>query len=180
MLRSYLHLIKNDSSVWWDDINTEVIETRNTIINRGVESALRIISTVYESDNPNDWYWGKVHTLTHNHPLGEVDLLKKYFSVGPFEIKGGREVINNVSFNLDTTGYFPATHGPSQRTVIDMGNMEGAMSINPTGQSGHFLSKHYDDQAQFYNDVNFRPQLMNETEIEENKISVLTLKPESN
>jgi penicillin amidase len=53
------------------------------------------------------------------------------------------------------------------------------MSINPTGQSGNFLSKHYDDQAQMFVDVKFRPQLMNEAEIEENKASVLILMPQT-
>ena len=83
-------------------------------------------------------------------------------------------------FKLDTTGFFPVYGGPSMRTVIDMGNIDGAMSINPTGQSGNFLSKHYADQAQMFVDGKFRPQMMNEKEIEENKVSVLTLIPPPN
>ncbi|MEN8249607.1 MAG: penicillin acylase family protein [Bacteroidota bacterium] len=179
MLRSYLHFISNDSSIWWDDVSTETEETRQMIVLKGVESALETLLKIYNSDNPDDWHWEKVHTLTHRHPLGEVDLLKKYFNVGPYPTIGGKEVLNDLSFHLDTIGYFPIKDGPSQRTIIDLGNMDDAMSINPTGQSGHFLSKHYDDQAQMYIDVEFRPQLMNESEIEENKISVLTLIPET-
>ena len=115
----------------------------------------------------------------HVHPLGKVAILKKYFDVGPLTTNGGNEVINNMKFNLDTTGFFPVNAGPSMRTVIDLGNLEGAKSINPTGQSGNFLSKHYDDQAQMFIDVKFRPQLMNEAEIEENKASVLILRPQT-
>lgn len=180
MKRSYLSFIRNENSIWWDNTNTEEVETRLTIVADGFKAALNTLYRTFNSENPEDWKWEQVHTLTHNHPLGQVDLLKRYFNVGPFTSASGNEVINNMLFKLDTTGYFPILAGPSQRTVIDMGDIEGAMSSNPTGQSGHFLSKHYNDQAQMFIDVGFRPQLMNESVIEKNKISVLTLLPQSN
>ncbi len=179
MKRSYLRFVKNENSVWWDDISTSVIETKADIIHKAAKSALSTIKNSTASDDPKGWIWGKVHTVTHSHPLGKVEMLKKYFDVGPLPTNGGNEVINNMKFNLDTTGFFPVHSGPSMRTVIDLGNLDGAMSINPTGQSGNFLSKHCNDQAQMFVDVKFRPQLMNEKEIEENKASVLTLKPQS-
>ena len=178
MKRSYLMFVKNGNSVWWDDISTSEKETKEDIILNAAKSALTTIKLSTNSDDPDGWVWEKVLTVSHSHPLGKVDMLKKYFDVGPFTTNGGNEVINNMMFKLDTTGFFPVYAGPSMRTVIDMGNLEGAMSINPTGQSGNFLSKHYDDQAQMFIDVKYRPQLMNEKEIEENKASVLTLEPQ--
>jgi len=133
---SFLHLVQNKESVWWDDVTTSEKETRLDIIKKSVTSALKTLERNYHSSNPSDWKWGKIHTLTHNHPLGEVEALKKYFSVGPLPIMGGREVVNNQGHNLDTTGVFNVTLGPALRTVIDLSNMNGAMSINPTGQSG--------------------------------------------
>ena len=177
MKRSYLKLLKDENSIWWDDIATPEKETKQEIIHKAAGSALTTLKTSTGSSKSSEWNWYKVHTVTHAHPLGEVDALKKYFNVGPLTTNGGNEVINNMMFKLDTTGYFPVFAGPAVRTVIDMGNIDGAMSINPTGQSGNFLSEHYDDQAQMFIDVKFRAQLMNDAEIEENKSSELILLP---
>ncbi len=174
---SYLTFFSNENSVWWDNVNTPEKETRNDIINKTLISTINTLEKNYKSSNPQDWKWGKIHTLTHNHPLGQVDALKKYFSVGPLPIMGGNEVINNQMFKLDTTGIFNVIAGPAVRTVIDLSNMNGAVSINPTGQSGHFLSKHYNDQAQMFVDVAFRPQLMDSMDVANDTKSTLMLEP---
>lgn len=174
---SYLTFFKNENSVWWDDVNTLDKETRADIIKKTLTSTINTLEHNFASSNPQDWKWGKIHTLTHNHPLGEVEALKKYFSVGPLPIMGGNEVLNNQMFKLDTTGIFKVIAGPAVRTVIDLSDMKGAVSINPTGQSGNFLSKHYDDQAQMFADVAFRPQLMDSTEVVNDTKSILVLRP---
>jgi penicillin amidase len=178
MQRSYLMFISNNESIWWDNVNTSVKESRDDIIIGACKKALATIKKSTESKSKDGWNWGKVHTLTHGHPLGKIPALKSYFDVGPYVTIGGNEVINNMKFKLDTTGIFSVVMGPAVRTVIDLGDMDGAMSINPTGQSGNFLSEHYDDQAEMFINVEFRPQLMNKEEIEKSKTSVLTLLPE--
>ena len=179
MLRSYLKLISNEGSIWWDDINTPTKESRNDIILKSAEKALVTIKKATHSTKSDGWQWSKVHTLTHGHPLGKIQMLKPYFNVGPFPVPGGQEVINNTIFKLDTTGVFPVLAGPAVRTVIDLGNLDGAMSINPTGQSGNFLSKHYDDQAEMFVNVKYRAQLMNEVAVEAEKVSELVLLPKN-
>ena len=177
MKRSYLKFIKNENSVWWDNIDTEKKESKLDIIAISLDDMTNTLVKNMQSTNIEDWHWVKIHTLTHNHPLGTVDALKKYFNVGPFTVDGGNEVINNLMFNLDTAGVFAVTAGPAVRTVIDMNNLAGAESINPTGQSGNFLSDHYDDQAQMFVNVEFRPQLMLNNDVDEHTKSTLTLLP---
>ena len=169
MKRSYLKFIAAKESIWWDDISTSAKETRSEIIEHAANSALSTIKSSTNSLEKEGWSWSKVHTLKHGHSLGKVKALKSYFDVGPLEANGGNEVINNLMFKLDTTGLFPVFAGPSMRTVIDMGDIEGAMSINPTGQSGNFLSKHYSDQAQLFANGKFRKQLMDKEEIVKGK-----------
>lgn len=174
---SYINLFSNPASIWWDDVSTPEKESRDDIVRKSVKAALHTLKKNFGSDNPQDWEWDKIHTLTHNHPLGQVDALKKYFNVGPFEIQGGNEVINNQMFKLDTTGVFPVIAGPAVRTVIDMSDINSAVSVNPTGQSGNFLSKHYDDQAKLFVNTEFRPQLMDSLQIEADTKSTLILNP---
>ena len=170
-------VFSNPNSVWWDNVNTSVKETRDDIVRQSATQAMATLERNFGSTNPKDWRWAHIHTLTHNHPLGQVEALKKYFSVGPYEIQGGNEVINNQMFKLDTTGIFNVIAGPAVRTVIDMSNMKGAVSINPTGQSGNFMSDHYDDQAQLFADTKFRPQLMDSLQIVNDTQSILVFTP---
>ena len=173
----FLNILKNKNSVWWDNVSTNAKETRDDIIRKSIASALNTLETNFNSKTPNDWNWGTIHTVTFKHPLGEVDALKKYFSVGPIPIKGGNEVIGNQSFVLDTLGIFPVFAGASVRTIIDMSDVKNAVSINPTGQSGYFLSPHYKDQSEMYANVKYRSQLMDSLDIVNNTESILFLNP---
>jgi penicillin amidase len=95
-----------------------------------------------------------------------VKPLDKIFNVGPFAANGGSEVINNLSFRLDTTGYFRVTSGPALRKITDFGDIENGQTCSPTGQSGNIMSKHYNDQAQMFINGEFRKMWMNKAEIE--------------
>jgi penicillin amidase len=45
------------------------------------------------------WTWNKVHVVEYEHALGKVALLRRIFNVGPFEVSGSNEVINNQMFD---------------------------------------------------------------------------------
>ena len=163
---SYLQLLQNEQSPWWDDVaTTNLKETREQIFTAAAAHTITLLNKTsgYES---KDWAWGKIHTLTHAHPLSAVKPLDKIFNVGPFTVDGGSEVINNLHFKLDTTGYFPVTGGPALRKIMDFSDMENGITCSPTGQSGNVMSKHYDDQAALFATGQFRKMLMNKKEIE--------------
>ena len=169
--------IARDSSVWWDDVSTANIkETRKDILTKSVKKTIVFLEKQL-GEEVETWTWNKVHSIEHKHPMGQLSSLRKYFNVGPFEINGGKEVINNQAFNLDSTGYYKVSSGPSTRRVIDFSDIEGGISILPTGQSGNPLSEHYKDQAQKYVDGDFVPMLLNKEAIEKAKYK-LVLKPE--
>ena len=129
--------------------------------------------------NSDDWKWGKIHTLTHKHPLDAVKPLRNFFNVGPFEVSGGSEVINNLHYKLDTTGYFNVDGGPALRKITDFSNIENGETVSPTGQSGNIMSPHYSDQAEMFATGKFRKMLMNRDEIK-TKSTILLLKPGMN
>jgi penicillin amidase len=113
----------------------------------------------------NSWTWNRVHTLEHQHPLGQVAALRSLFNIGTFEVAGSSEVINNLFFNFSDKGVYEVKGGPSTRRVIDFSDIENSMSILPTGQSGNPFSKHYKDQAAMFNGGTFRKMKMNKAEI---------------
>lgn len=157
--------IKNENSVWWDNIKTKnVKETRKQIVSKSFHDA--IISLQNQLGNTvSDWKWGEVHTVEHEHPLGKVAALRRLFNVGPFNSPGSNEVINNLFFGFNDEGKYYTKGGPSTRRIVDFSDIENSWSILPTGQSGNPFSKHYDDQAKMYNDGKFRKMKLNKEEI---------------
>lgn len=168
--------IEKDSSIWWDNITTKnKIETKKEILSKSLSEAVSSLEKQLGSDI-KAWNWGKVHTLEHPHPLGKVAALKIYFNVGPFPIKGAREVIDNRGYDFTDSGLYAVNAGPSTRRIIDFSDIENSISILPTGQSGNPFSKHYKDQAEMYNKGEFRKMKLNEEEIK--KVSTkLTISP---
>jgi penicillin amidase len=165
MRRNIAGLLRKDSSVWWDDVRTPAKETRGQVVTRSLNEAVSWLEKDMGADMAQ-WQWKKVHTITHKHPLGIVPVVGKYFSVGPIPIPGGRETLNNTAFELDSTGRYPVQNGPALRRVIDFVDPSVGYSVNPTGQSGYFMSKHYDDQAHMFAEGGKRREMMDRKMIE--------------
>jgi penicillin amidase len=174
--RNAAALLMNDASSWWDVTGTTIKETRSQILTRSLNEASNWLVTQMGEDRKG-WAWKKVHTLEHKHPLGIIPLIGKYFNVGPIPVPGGRETLNNLEFRIDSSGKYPVRAGPALRRIIDFGNPERAYSVNPTGQSGYFMSKHYKDQAAMFAEGGKRPELMNRKDIEKMVSGRLILHP---
>lgn len=158
--------IANEDSPWWDNRSTkDKIESRTEILSLSFKQTIAQLEKKV-GNQVSTWTWNKVHSVEHKHPLGEVAALRSYFNVGPFEINGSNEVINNLMFTLTEEGNHHVKSGPSTRRIIDFSDIENSVSILPTGQSGNPLSKHYKDQAKMYNEGKFRKMKMNKKEIE--------------
>lgn len=162
---SYEQFIGNENSPWWDDTKTEGRETRAQIVEQAAKKTIRLLADI-SGNNPADWKWGKIHTLTHKHAFDAVKPLRSFFNVGPFEVPGGSEVLNNLHFSLDTTGYFHVDGGPALRKITDFADMENGETVSPSGQSGNVMSTHYSDQAVMYATGQFRKMLMNREAIQ--------------
>ncbi len=64
------------------------------------------------------------------------------------------------------------------RRVVDFSNLNETQQIIPTGQSGLYNSRHYDDQAELYHKGGYRTTWFNEKHIINNKNNKrLTLLP---
>lgn len=176
--RSIAMQMANNDSFWWDDGTTaDVKETKAQILTKSFIEAVDALEAQFGADI-SQWTWNKVHKLEHPHALGAVEALRPYFNVGPFEVGGTEEVIDNKAFDFNDTGLYPVKAGPSTRRIVDFSDVENSISILPTGQSGNPFSEHYDDQAEMYAKGEFRKMLMNKEEIIE-KSRLLTISPKN-
>lgn len=167
--KAFVEQIEREESVWWDDVHTkDKKETRTDIITSSYKKTIAFLGNQL-GENVQDWTWDRVISVEHGHALGKVAALRKYFNVGPFKTRGGNEVINNQIFNLDSTGVYKITAGPSTRRIVDFSDVENSLGILPTGQSGNVFSPHYKDQAQKYVDGEFVKMSLNEVYIKKSK-----------
>jgi penicillin amidase len=165
--------ISSENSPWWDDVTTKKIkETRSQILEKSYKEAIVALEKQL-GNSLSDWKWEKVHTVEYQHPIGKLALFRPFFNVGPFDVPGSTEVINNQFFDFVDDGFYKVKGGPSSRRIIDFSDIENSWGILPTGQSGNPFSAHYADQAELYNAGKFRKMKLNKKEIMESSTKLI-------
>lgn len=77
----------------------------------------------------------------------------------------------------DASADFSVTWVPSMRMVIDMGDLDSAISMHTTGQSGHAYHPHYDDLMEPWAAGDYYPMWWDRSSVERNAVSMLRLIP---
>jgi len=173
--------MENPHSRWWDDIGTPHRESRDEIIVKSIEDALREIRERLGMEKET-WTWGGLHKYRFIHPLGRVRFLDKIFNPKPIPAQGDRDTINNSYFGYkrrfdpyDNT--YDATFVSSYRFIVDLSDINHALGMNSTGQSGNPFSGHYSDMMEEWSQVRYHSLLFDDGDIEKNKWKELRLKP---
>jgi penicillin amidase len=168
-------LAASADSPWWDNRDTLVKETRADTVKVAWQASLVHLRNTLGADFAQ-WQWGKAHTLTHGHPVGQQKPLDQVFNVGPFPAPGTHEVPNNLSAKIGPAPW-PVTYGPSTRRLIDFADPAHSLTVNPVGQSGVPFNSHYEDQAEAYIEGVYFQAYLNEEEVAANTRSTLKLVP---
>ncbi|MBP9961140.1 MAG: penicillin acylase family protein [Pseudomonas sp.] len=147
-------LAADPDSPWWEHRGSNERGNRKDAVAQAWHNSLAHLRKTLGND-PASWQWGKAHTLTHGHPLGQQKPLDRLFNVGPFNAPGSHEVPNNFSAKIGPAPW-PVTYGPSTRRLIDFADAGQSLSINPVGQSGVLFDTHYADQARDYMDGKYQ------------------------
>ena len=137
-------LLRNPSSWWFDDPSTPQIEKRDDVIRKSLGEAIQELKASLGGEMKT-WQWGLLHTVTFRHPFGAQPPLGSVFNIGPFPVGGSGTTLNNGEYYLATP--YQETLGPSMRQIVDFSDINGALSVIPTGESGQPMHEHYSDQT---------------------------------
>jgi len=165
----FKRVVLNPESVWWKT------NDRKRVFTEGFNNAIESLRQELGEDS-SGWAWGHLHTLEFVHPLGKVKALSKIFNIGPVEIGGAYNEINNQKPAGYTDG-FKVKAGPSTRRLIDFANPEKALGILPAGNSGHLFSPYYKDQLMLFVEGKYREEWLSENDIEAHKQHQLMFSP---
>lgn len=173
---SLYSILQKPDSVWWNDVNTDETETRTDILERAFSKSISSLQAEF-GDDINNWQWQATAELTHPHPLGKVWPLNHVFNVGEFVVNGSKRALNNMIHTFKDEK-IQITNGPSTRRVVDLTDMRNGWNINPVGQSGRLLDKHYADQSDAYHKNKYRRATMLGSDDERlETMELLTLNP---
>ena len=114
-----------------------------------LDDALVYISENYGS-TLESLRWGDAHQATQDHEvLGDVPLLRYFVNIRQ-STSGGDNTLLRGRTSGEGPDPFQNVHGAAFRGVYDFADPDSSVFIISTGQSGHFLSRHYDDLSQLW------------------------------
>lgn len=125
----------NGESTFWDDQRTLQVETRDEIMLAALRDGLTFMAQKFQSPQPDNWLWGKIHQVRFQHFLGLAGVPS--FDLGPFAAPGARFTVNPADFDLHSDD-FTFSSGPSERfvAVLDPAGIQ-AVNIVPGGENGN-------------------------------------------
>ena len=130
-------ILTEPGSVWFRDT------TRKEVLATSLREA-RTQLTEQQGSDPTKWSWGRLHTLTLAHTLGNNKWLAPFFSLGPFPIDGDGVTVSN-SYYRHSRPYDQAV-GASMRMLVTLSDPIRSSFVIVPGQAGNPASPHYRDQ----------------------------------
>jgi len=171
-------LLKDPNHIMWDDINTSQKENLTDILERTLVLADENIISLFGTEDYDKWSWGELHTITYpTNLLGEagIPILTNIVNIGPVEAGGSSLAINSTDWGFGDD--FTIGSYPSMRMVVDLSNFDNSLTVLPSGQSGHVMSKYYDDQVDNWISNNMYSLYFSREQVELNQKDYMFLRP---
>jgi penicillin amidase len=166
----------NGASVWCDVIQSAAVETCSDVARIALDEALLRLTETY-GPNIESWRWGDAHQAAHDHPvLGEVPFLRWFVNIRQ-STSGGDDTLLRGRTAGTGDNPFLNVHGAGYRGVYDFADPDSSVFITATGQSGHFLSRHYDDLGELWRRGEYIPMSLDPDLARAAAVGITTLVP---
>ncbi|MEK0163425.1 MULTISPECIES: penicillin acylase family protein [unclassified Phaeobacter] len=149
------------ASVWCDIRQSAPTESCTELARLALDDALIWIEETYGTALES-LRWGDAHQATQNHEvLGDVPLLRVFVNIRQ-STSGGDNTLQRGLTSGKGEHPFSNVHAAGYRGVYDFADPDSSVFITATGQSGHFLSRHYDDMSQLWRRGEYIPMSLDE------------------
>ena len=139
----------NGASIWCDVVQSAPVESCAELAQFALDDALLALSEDY-GPNIESWRWGDAHQATHDHAvLGTVPLVRYFVNIRQSTSGGDYTLLRGRTSGAEPDPYLNV-HGAGYRGVYDFADPDSSVFITATGQSGHMLSRHYDDLGELW------------------------------
>lgn len=165
------------AGVWCDVIQSAVTETCTDIARIALDEALLRLTERYGA-KLESWRWGDAHLAVHDHPvLGDVPFLRHFVNIRQSTSGGDDTLMRGVTRGTGDEP-FQNVHSAGYRGVYDFADPDSSVFITATGQSGHPLSRHYDDLGELWRRGEYIPMSLDPDLARAAAAGVMVLTPE--
>lgn len=164
------------AGVWCDVDKTVRKESCAEIAKLALDDALDELAEGYGGD-PSTWRWGEAHRARHvATPLGRQWPFSLLVNI-EHETSGGDYTLQRAKTPGRGDEPYLNVHAAGYRAVYDFADLDQSVFIITTGQSGHLMSRHYDDFAEKWRSGEYIPMSMREDDIRAGALGVMRLVP---
>lgn len=137
------------AAAWCDVAKSTPIETCTDIARQSLDDALVWIAENY-SGSLESLRWGDAHIATQDHPvLGNIPVLRFFVNIRQSTSGGDNTLMRGRTIGTGANPFLNV-HGAGYRGVYDFADPDSSVFVTSTGQSGHPLSRYYDDLSQLW------------------------------
>ncbi len=168
-----------DGAAEWCDIRpSSREETCSDIARMTLDDALIELTEKY-GPRIDSWRWGQAHQAYQDHEvLGNVAVLNWFTNIRQ-DTAGGDNTLQRARTSGTGSEPYANVHAGGFRAVVDFADPDSSVFIISTGQSGHPLSRHYDDLAQLWRRGEYIPMSLDPELARGGAVGITTLQPVS-
>jgi penicillin G amidase len=168
-----------DGAAQWCDIRPSTRkETCADISRMALDDALLELTEKYGS-RIDSWRWGQAHVAYQDHEvLGKIPVLSWFTNIRQ-ETAGGDNTLQRARTSGTGPEPYANVHAAGFRAVVDFSDPDSSVYIISTGQSGHPLSRHYDDLAQLWRRGEYIPMSLDPELARGGADGITVLQPEA-
>ena len=164
------------ASAWCDVLQSAPQETCSDIARLALDDALIWVGehhgTALESVR-----WGNAHEATLDHPvLGEAPVLRWFVNIRQSTSGGDNTLMRGRTSGVGDDPFLNV-HAAAYRGVYDFADPDSSVFITSTGQSGHFLSRYYDDLGDLWRRGEYIPMSLDPALARGGAVGVTMLEP---
>jgi len=167
------------AAAWCDVKQSTAVETCTDTARMALDDALIWISERYGA-SLESLRWGDAHQATHDHQvLGDVPLLRYFVNIRQSTSGGDNTLLRGRTRGGAGPDPFQNVHGAGYRGVYDFADPDSSVFIIATGQSGHFLSRYYDNLSQLWRRGEYIPMSLDPDLARAAAVGITILRPET-
>lgn len=164
------------AGAWCDILQSGATETCTDIARLALDDALVWIGDTYGTALES-LRWGDAHQATHDHQvLGEIPALSWFVNIRQSTSGGDNTLLRGLTSGRDPEPFLNV-HGAGYRGVYDFADPDSSVFIIATGQSGHPLSRHYDDLGEIWRRGEYIPMSLDPDLARAAAVGVTILQP---
>ena len=147
---------EDGAGVWCDIVQSTATETCADMARLALDDALLELAAAY-GPRLESWRWGDAHQALHRHQgLGLHPVAGLLVNIRQSTPGGDHTLLRGQTPGRGPEPYLNV-HAAGLRVVYDFADPDSSVMMIATGQSGHILSRHYDDLSALWRRSEYIP-----------------------